>query len=448
MLRYDEKAKSYMEKARKCTKRIEQLASAIVANASGPSSRRVSDPLPSPAKNVPELSSDSVPINHVQSTRTPSGSTSTKQTSSSSSAVRSTQPNNNSRASASSAASQQKTSQSSSSNRPSSSNWTAQPLSLASLSNPAKILNVSTRYTAVTDKKPRSLLYNKDLDILVTSSLDGYVQITDLLTQVKVDDINTHKLLSNRWCEEMCWLGPEMLVIASNEDRNDEVDAQLSILYDCSFDRKNGNFVRKVSRFLDKFHDKGIATLCPFRNEGVFTGGLDRKIKLIKFQRVSNSADSKGRIVLFKVGSGRIVGSVQREDRINAIVPIPGQPNLKLISSSSKAIQHGIFDDRSQDFVLNFGVEELVTPSKYTHPFVHPDGYLIGQGQSKDAGRGEDCVQLWDVRYSKVSSTPPMHIKMHDERILRGVFTTSDMLVTLGKDRKLGFTSFNVNSNP
>lgn len=143
-------------------------------------------------------------------------------------------------------------------------------------------------------------------DTLITSSLDGCVQIMDLKGDRPLLQVFKPDAFGNNWTEDIAWVAPDVLALAGKHDEPEpykqqqpyhhqqqqprSLPTQLSIIYSCSKEKKSGTFTpfkSSVCNLPQRPHEKGIACLVggewtASSNDGVtvFTGGLDKRIVL------------------------------------------------------------------------------------------------------------------------------------------------------------------------
>lgn len=82
----------------------------------------------------------------------------------------------------------------------------------------------------------------------------------------------------------------------------------------------------------------------------------------------------------------------------------PSDPNLALVTLSTKLDQLHLIDQRTGRSEKYFGWEEPDNVSRYTSPSIHRDGCIVAMGTSSLAPA---VVNFWDIR--KISDGTTLH---------------------------------------
>ncbi|TPX55474.1 hypothetical protein PhCBS80983_g05283 [Powellomyces hirtus] len=347
-------------------------------------------------------------------------------------------------------------------------------------------------------RKPRTLLLPPKTKgelrhTVIASTLDGNLHLYDKRLKRHYQSIR-HDELRNYWPEDIAWVSHNILAVAAADKschsatRGDErlIPHQLALIYDCSMGK--GKMTYKVQHLIHNTpHDKGATVIYPFSLSGNkthwLTGGLDKKLFLWSFDgkfqttgpdlytRVNHISVhtehtssinaihyNKHSEILYSGGLDcRLVGwsitnqknvlpPVRLEGRIRDLTEVPTQPNLMLIGFAENKRQLRLWDERTNSFVLEFGMgnnatEEPVRDStRYMHPSVHPNGYLVSMGQLKGGKIG-----IWDMRYSGVERAPTQQIDGHSKRVIVAKFDTyksRESLISISHDNSINFTDY------
>ncbi|KAF9166130.1 hypothetical protein DFQ26_008634 [Actinomortierella ambigua] len=344
-------------------------------------------------------------------------------------------------------------------------------------------------------RKPRSLLmYNPHLsgenlkDVMVTSSLDGNIQFWDLHSRRMASQLHKNQL-QFPWAEDVCWVGKDLLAVASAYAQGQPQQRQLSLVHVNAVPasgRQGRATVSSVCQPVNAMpHDKtGINVLASVDQftDGSFvvaTGGTDKMLyqwrfgapdsdgdyvaldpQLIhsrhtsgiqglcysRFDNLMYSGGTDCRLVAWDMQHQWSVIDHRYHDRgrITHILPNPQDPRLFLISHADKANQLRLMDSRvgAQETVLSLGFPVQDNISRYVAPSWHPSGGLISCGTTS----GTCKIHLWDIRWKNVERGPGQSINVHDKTILRAAFhPTHSMLASLSTDNTLAFIDFQLN---
>ncbi|KAJ3386842.1 hypothetical protein HDU92_002248 [Lobulomyces angularis] len=327
------------------------------------------------------------------------------------------------------------------------------------------------------NRKPRCLLsYNPSFlknstnnlnDVLVTSSLDGVIQILDINTRCQIRTISQEMLL-NCWTEEMQWVSEDTLCLISKENQA----SQIQLIYDAEL-KKNKLYSEfmfnhlSVKNNLPHDNSKGICSVCPIplTNDevGFVTGGNDRKMfkknELNKIETKfleSNHTSAIQSLLYLKSKNFLISGGLDKkiivkdfltnseylnlkiEENINQMMNIKNNENSVIILTQSKTKQFQLFDTRQRKIISEFGSLEEKNLSKYHRFSIHQDGNLISIGAGK-----KNEIKIFDIRKIQTICEPVQKIVSHEEWIPRVSFISDrDLLVSISIDLKLGFCDY------
>ncbi|KAG0237300.1 hypothetical protein BGW41_000258 [Actinomortierella wolfii] len=352
-------------------------------------------------------------------------------------------------------------------------------------------------------RKPRSLRMYSQLageklkDIMVTSSLDGNIQFWDLISRRVVSQVHKNQL-QFPWAEDICWVGKDLLAVASAYAQGQPMLRQLSLVHvsaspatsasGLASGRNGRTTVSSVCQHVDAMpHDKhGINVLAPVDqfSDGSFvlaTGGSDKTVyhwrfgapdsssegdyvslgpQLLhtrhtaavhglcysRFDNVMYSGGTDCRLVAWDMQHKSTVIDYRYTDRgrISHILQNPQDPRLFLISHADKSNQLRLMDTRvgPQDTVLTLGFPAVENISRYVAPCWHPMGGLISCGTTSGTGK----IHLWDIRWKNVERGPGQSISVHDKTIFRAEFhPTYPLLASMSSDNTLAFIDFQLN---
>ncbi|KAF9978637.1 hypothetical protein BGZ73_001290 [Actinomortierella ambigua] len=343
-------------------------------------------------------------------------------------------------------------------------------------------------------RKPRSLLMYSELsgdtlkDVMVTSSLDGNIQFWDLSSRKMISQLHKNQL-QFPWAEDVCWVGKDLLAVASASAQGQPQQRQLSLVHvnaSPASGRQGRMTLSSVCQHVDAMpHDKtGINVLAPVDqfSDGslvLASGGGDKALYQWRF----GAPDSEGEYValepqlihsrhtagvqglcysrfdnaMFSGGTDcRLVAwDMQHQSsiidhrytdrgRITHILQNPQDPRLFLISHADKTNQLRVMDTRkgAQDTVLTLGFPSVENVSRYVAPSWHPTGGLISCGTTSGTGK----IHLWDIRWKNVERGPGQSISVHEKTIFRAAFhPTHSLLASMSSDNTLAFIDFQLN---
>ncbi|ORX98168.1 WD40 repeat-like protein [Basidiobolus meristosporus CBS 931.73] len=335
-------------------------------------------------------------------------------------------------------------------------------------------------------RKPRSLIYQtvKDyegnqMECLVTSSLDGEIQFWSP-TMRKIVTRVTKQTLKKPWAEDICFVHPSIVAVASAKKDGELLENQLSFVHVLKANTSQISY--RVQHSNSKPHsDRGVSALCPIvSNDKEFmfsTCGSDKMVHLWKYKTPQNSgedAEQTGLLlahsrhtsavhalcyepekrVLYSGGADckfygysletkNIVTEYKYPERVNHVITHPTNPDLLLVCLSGKNDQLHIYDRRSNNFSsLNFGFQQSDNLSRYMSPSFHPNGHLVAFGQN------EPKINIWDVRYIQQGRKSSQVLYLHERRILKSLFHPhQDTLISMSTDSSLAFTDFHMFEN-
>lgn len=367
-----------------------------------------------------------------------------------------------------------------------------------------QIISVKHRPRAF-PRKPRCLLFNSNQssysDLMITSSLDGSVQIWSKNDQKIHSSIYLPSYLHKPFfVEDLCWdrKPTGLLAIGLCESANAPVnddgngsspnrsDRQFAFL---KFDNREPFAAPKFIYSPLTPHDRNITVIenwssskHPGDVSNFLTGGLDKAIfswKVVTYGNGSrdpeisvrelhrrhtssvqaicydwNSSDiwSGGtdcRLIQWSGDENRIVNELRWDTRISHLIKTNNHPNLMLATVMSMSSQLRLFDYRMNLIVHSFGTQETANLSRYVRPSWHPDGNLIASGTVSPAD-SVGAINIWDIRMMSSNGNNPNSvikpvkmINCEDRRIVRAEFAPDGRsLVGMSTDGSMTFVDF------
>ncbi|KAF9368516.1 hypothetical protein CPC16_005286, partial [Podila verticillata] len=342
-------------------------------------------------------------------------------------------------------------------------------------------------------RKPRSMVVHTPIagpeleEVMVTSSLDGNIQFWDLEARRVVTTIPKAPL-NQPWAEDMCWVGRNVLAVASATKEGVELNHQLTLIHvkntppqKSSLGSLNAgsSLAWTIQALEQKPHDmsKGAIMCMSAMTEdasgmSLATAGMDKQIFHWKFTPQNSDGDyvpihqklvhskhtstiqalsySNRSNVLYSGGSDcKIMGwdMVRSEivvehksaenGRITHIQQNPADPNLFLICHATTNNQMTLHDSRQQFHVpvLAFGFQCSDNLSRNVAPSWHPDGALVSSGTQSDAK-----INIWDVRWKDVQRGAGQSICVHEKRVFRAAFhPRRPFMTSMSADSSLAF---------
>ena len=182
----------------------------------------------------------------------------------------------------------------------------------------------------------------------------------------EVHCIPSSDIYFNTWCEEMCWLDKDTLVVAAHNN-TDEVDKfpQLTLIYDC---RKKIDPVvsYKTKPIKQRAHSKGITCIsamdCKNGENRWLTGGLDKNIFMWSAEKGINNINVKS------------IPS-KHSSKINALFHLK---NTELIISGGQDCRLVGWSLESQSVVFGNEKERLLGPVRDIFPIYNqPQSILL-----------------------------------------------------------------------
>ncbi|KAK9701869.1 hypothetical protein K7432_011518 [Basidiobolus ranarum] len=335
-------------------------------------------------------------------------------------------------------------------------------------------------------RKPRSLIYQvakdyegNEMECLVTSSLDGEIQFWSP-TMRKIVTRVTKQTLKKPWAEDICFVHPSIVAVASAKKDGEFLDNQVSFVHLLKANTSQISY--RVQHSDSKPHnERGISALCPIISndkEFMFSScGSDKMVHLWKYktpQHEGDNAEQTGLLlahsrhtsavqalcyepeqsVLYSGGADckfygysletkNIVTEYKYAERVNHVITHPFNPDLLLVCLSGKSDQLHIYDRRSNNFSsLSFGFQQSENLSRYMSPSFHSNGHLVAFGQN------EPKINIWDVRYIQQGKKSSQVLYLHERRILKSLFhPQQDTLISMSTDSSLAFTDFHMFEN-
>ncbi|KAJ3022024.1 hypothetical protein HKX48_007179 [Thoreauomyces humboldtii] len=342
-------------------------------------------------------------------------------------------------------------------------------------------------------RKPRTLLLNDFNDLAVVSVLAGELHVYDTASRSPLKVI-PHSDLNNYFSEHIAWLREGVLATAMVEKssqtkpkREPVIDQALSLVYDCEVQR-NGSFTYKVQHLTRNFpHEKGVTFILPLESSDDYTrwvtGSADKKICLwgyegnfrgtpggdytpVATQPLHSLHTAMITAIHYNPHSQRLYSggldsrliawdianevntlpyvALEGKGKIRDITAIPTHPNLMLIGFSDGSQTMKLWDERTKSFVLDLGQAEQGKNdnTRYTHPSVHPNGYLVASGLQTGQ------IAIYDLRHAGVDRGPTQLINAHSNRVVQTAFKTNrldhgrEQLLSIGNDCVLTYNSY------
>lgn len=348
-------------------------------------------------------------------------------------------------------------------------------------------------------RKPRCLLFNPTqpsyADLMITSSLDGFVQLWSKSEQKIHSSIYLPAYLHKPFfVEDLCWdRKPTGLLaiglcesghVPISEDGNGPYpnrsdrqiaflqfnnhkplsvpkfigsslaphDRNISVIENWSSSKQSGN----VSNFLTGGMDKAI-----FSWKIVNDGSSDPEISVRELHRRHTSSvqaicydwntsdiwsgGTDCRIIQWSGEENRIVNEFRWDTRISHLIKTKNHPNLMLATVMSMSSQLRLYDYRINSLVHSFGTQETANLSRYVRPSWHIDGNLIASGTVSPADT-VGSIKIWDLRMMRPHNTnikPVKTINCDDRRIVRAEFSPDGhSLVGISTDGSITFVEF------
>ncbi|KAF9357651.1 hypothetical protein BGX34_009280 [Mortierella sp. NVP85] len=342
-------------------------------------------------------------------------------------------------------------------------------------------------------RKPRNMVLCSPIagsdmeDVMITGSLDGSIDLWDLENRRVMSTISRSEL-DQPWSEDMCWVGKNVLAVASAHKEGVPLNHQLTLVHvekrwttRAALGQPGYTVSCKLQTLAPMPHDvKGIMCIGSMTEgtDGISmaTAGMDKQIVHWRFASNSNgfcSPIQQQRIhskhtssvqtlcyapqknVLFSGGSDcKVVGwdmvrsevvleYKEKDGRINSIQQNPVDPNLFLICQALTCNQISLHDNRQrfERAVLCFGSDGADRLSKQILPSWHPNGALVSCGMQT-----ESKINIWDIRWKDVRRGPGQSIDVHDKRVFKAAFHPRQSFITsMSAAGSLAFIDFRLN---
>ncbi|KAG0365054.1 hypothetical protein BGZ54_006923 [Gamsiella multidivaricata] len=313
-------------------------------------------------------------------------------------------------------------------------------------------------------------------EVLVTSSLEGTIDFWDLADREVITSI-PQSSLNQPWSEVICWVGKNVLAVASAHSNKHPLNHQLALVHvnkprtRSALGHARAGFTWKVQTLKEMPHNaisvhmSGIGCIAPVSddtNEMLFaTGGMDKQIFAWRFSHKNNDDEcvpisqqvihskhtssiqalcySPHNHTLYSGGADRkligwdmerskvVVEHKNSGNRINSIEQSPVDPHLFLISEAAASHQLSLHDNRQRfgEPVLRFGSNGADSLSKQIVPSWHPGGSVISCGM-----QSETKINIWDIRWKDVQRGAGQSIDVHESRVYKAAFhpTQSSMI--------------------
>ncbi|KAG0323862.1 hypothetical protein BGZ99_002433 [Dissophora globulifera] len=341
-------------------------------------------------------------------------------------------------------------------------------------------------------RKPRnmvepSVIAGTDMDeVLVTSSLEGSIDFWDLEARRVMTSIPKSRL-NQPWSEDMCWVGQNVLAVASAHKEGVSRNHQMMLIHvekvkmPRATSAQNGASVSWTLQELKEMpHDPNKGGIMCMTSLGesasgfsVATAAMDKQIINWKFsgqdsygnyipkqqQQIHNRHTSTIQTlcyapqsqILFSGGcdckvigwnmerSEAVVEFKSKDGRINSIVQNPVDPHLFLVCQALMSNQLSLHDNRMrfEREVLRFGFESADRLSKQILPSWHPGGAIVSSGM-----QSESKINLWDIRWRDVQRGAGQSIDVHEKRVFKAAFHAKRSFMTsMSSDGSLAFIS-------
>lgn len=357
---------------------------------------------------------------------------------------------------------------------------------------------VPTHKSRFLPRKPRSLLFSKQLDDwMMTSTLDGSLQ-TWSLGRKAIEGTSLHlPSLFNETCyaEDLCMnqrgsqiaivLGEPSTAAAGNTEGSGPILIPASSGFTTKLALMNLEGSGK-SQFGKPFivktdynpHTKSISSIAsyyggPSDRNFYYTGGNDRSLvfwdideegKEVKcnevhrrhtssihsicqqyYSRTVWTGGADMRLVGFASCKSQIVHEQKLDYRISHIMANNHHPHTLLLSQSRQQQQMRFIDVRipNSTTIQPFGWTELTNTSRYLKPSWHHAGNLISCGMSNPAIKYSG-INVWDMRWVEKSGDPLQVIEMQAEKRYwcSEFHPTKDVLVAMATDCSVSFLDY------
>ncbi|KAF9906859.1 hypothetical protein EC991_000223 [Linnemannia zychae] len=338
-------------------------------------------------------------------------------------------------------------------------------------------------------RKPRCMLHHVPIagpdmeEVMVTSSLDGSIQLWDLERRRVTSTIQ--KVATDMpWAEDMCWVGKNRLAVASAHKEGVPMRHQLMLVH-VEKTKPSSSVQWTVQRLVQKPHDNskgGILCLSALTEDrsglSLATAGMDKQIIRWKFTPPNSEGEclpsqqtlihnkhtstiqglcyTPHNNVLFSGGCDcKVIGwDMERSEivydykskergRINSITPNPVDHNLLLVSHATTNNQLSLHDlrQRFDDPVLRFGFECADNLSRQVMPSWHPGGAIVSSGTQSDPK-----INIWDIRWRDVHRGAGQSIDGQSKRVFKAAFhPTKPFITSMSADSSLAFIDFRLN---
>eukprot|EP01125_Pyxidicula_operculata_P004918 TRINITY_DN181_c0_g1_i1.p1 TRINITY_DN181_c0_g1~~TRINITY_DN181_c0_g1_i1.p1 ORF type:complete len:494 (-),score=71.00 TRINITY_DN181_c0_g1_i1:60-1541(-) len=333
--------------------------------------------------------------------------------------------------------------------------------------------NIKSSFYQAHDAKPRSIVYNPNTGKHVaTSGFDGCIRFWEISPDEErltdLGSLSASALRTTRYPTALYWHkdgGKCAALMCLPKDSNlkyitDNKEPQLVILNTTNLPRVTATF------FNEKPHTQDPSAGVFYTEEKYISVGADKKVVLwninyntsqASIQELHNGHTSAitgieivqdnivtvgkdKKIINYSLDKMAVVSTFKDDNFGNWVVKNPKHNHILLVSKFHNKSPIGIFDLRTNKYEFSLEYKDIVSnPSQYIIPSWNSEGMLVAQGTT------ENLLNLWDLRYNKVS-LPSFHTAMHKKRVLRAEFSplSDSTLVTMSSDRQIGLHNLTV----
>ena len=165
--------------------------------------------------------------------------------------------------------------------------------------------------------------------------------------------------------------------------------------------KKVSNGFNTETQLVHTLHSSKVLSLYYHNNQSLlFSGGQDFRL----------------------VGWDLVVGkpifpSRRLDGPVRDILPVGNAGQVLLIGFNDRAQTMQLYDLRTNQFTQKLGPTKILetkeTMTRYVRASVHPNGYQVAKGSHHISD-----IDIWDLRYSKLSDTAPQSISIHSRNNL------------------------------